>query len=132
MSFLLDTNICSAHLKDDRLLFHRFVQHAGNLYVSHVILAELYAWAYGAQNPTKRLNRIGRLLPDLKISQLDERAAEEFGRLSAALRRKGVTVGGFDLLIGATAKVEGHTLVTHNTRDFQAIPGLTVVDWLAP
>ena len=37
MSFLLDTNICSAHLKDERLLFHRFVQHAGNLYVSHII-----------------------------------------------------------------------------------------------
>lgn len=78
MSFLLDTNICSAHLKDDRLLFHRFVQHAGNLFVSHVILAELYSWAYGAPNPAKRLDRIGRLLPDLKISHLDERAAEEW------------------------------------------------------
>ena len=132
MSFLLDTNICSAHLKDDRVLFHRFVQHAGNLYISNVILAELYSWAYGAQNPAKRLNRIGRLLPDLTISQFDERAAEEFGRLSAALRRKGVTVGGFDLLIAATAKVEGHALVTHNTRDFQAIPGLILVDWLVP
>lgn len=132
MSFLLDTHICSAHLKDDRVLFHRFVQHAGNLYVSHVILAELYSWAYGAQDPAKRLNRIRRLLPDLKISQFDERAAEEHGRLSADLRRKGVTVGGFDLLIAATAKVEGHVLVTHNTRDFQAIAGLIVVDWLAP
>lgn len=132
MSFLLDTNICSAHLKDDRVLFHRFVQHAGNLYVSQIILAELYSWAYGAQNPAKRLNRIGRLLPDLKISRFDERAAEEFGRVSADLRRKGATVGGFDLLIAATAKVEGHVLVTHNTRDFQAIPGLAVVDWLAP
>lgn len=132
MSFLLDTNICSAHLKDDRVLFHRFVQHAGNLCVSHLILAELYSWAYGAQNPAKRLNRIGRLLPDLKISPFDERAAEEFGRLSASLRRKGVTVGGFDVLIAATAKVEGHVLVTHNTRDFQAVPGLIIVDWLAP
>ena len=132
MSFLLDTNICSAHLKDERLLFHRFVQHAGNLYISHIILAELYSWAYGAQDPSKRLNRIGRLLPDLNISQFDDGAAEEFGQLSATLRRKGVTVGGFDLLIAATAKVEGHVLVTHNTRDFQAIPGLIVVDWLVP
>lgn len=71
-------------------------------------------------------------MPDLKISPFDERAADEFGRLSASLRRKGVTVGGFDVLIAATAKVEGHVLVTHNTRDFQAIPGLIVVDWLAP
>jgi tRNA(fMet)-specific endonuclease VapC len=132
VSFLLDTNICSAHLKDNRVLFHRFMQYAGNLYVSHIILAELYSWAYGAQNPAKRLNRIGRLLPDLKVSQFDDRCAEEFGRLSADLRSKGVTVGGLDLLIAATAKVEGHVVVTHNTRDFVAIPGLTVVDWLAP
>lgn len=132
MSFLLDTNLCSAHLKDDRHLFHRFVQHAGNLYVSHVILAELFSWAYGAPNPAKRLNRIASLLSDLKISQFDQRAAEEFGRLSANLRQKGVTVGGFDLLIAATAKVDGHILVTHNTRDFQAVPGLIVVDWLSP
>lgn len=132
MSFLLDTNICSAHLKDDRLLFHRFIQHAGNLYVSQVILAELFSWAYGTQNPSKRLERIARLLPDLKVSHFDQRVAEEFGRLSAGLRQKGTTVGGFDLLIAATAKVESHVLVTHNTRDFQAIPGLVVIDWLAP
>ena len=82
--------------------------------------------------PSQEVGRIGRLLPDLKISHFDERAAEEFGRLSATLRRQGVTVGGFDLLIAATAKIKGHTLVTHNTRDFHAIPGLIVVDWLAP
>lgn len=85
MSFLLDTNICSAHLKYDRLLFHRFVQ------TRETCLSR-------TSNPAKRLDRIGRLLPDLKISHFDERAAEEFGRLSATLRRQGVTVGGFDLL----------------------------------
>ena len=69
---------------------------------------------------------------DLKIADFDDRCAEEFGRLSALLRQQGVNVGGLDLLIAATAKVYGHVLVTHNTRDFIAIPGLTVVDWLVP
>jgi len=50
VSFLLDINTCSAHLKDDRALFHRFMQHAGNLYLSRIVLAELYAWAYGRPN----------------------------------------------------------------------------------
>lgn len=40
MSFLLDTNICSAHLKRPSGLTHRFVQHGGGLYVSTVVLGE--------------------------------------------------------------------------------------------
>ena len=47
MSFLLDTNIVSYHLKRPRGLMHRFVQHSGHLYVSSVALAELYVWAFG-------------------------------------------------------------------------------------
>jgi predicted nucleic acid-binding protein len=42
MSFLLDTNIVSVHLKRPRGLAHRFVQYSGRLYVSSVALAELY------------------------------------------------------------------------------------------
>jgi tRNA(fMet)-specific endonuclease VapC len=36
------------------------------------------------------------------------------------------------MLIAATALLHGLTLVTHNTRDFANVPGLTVVDWLVP
>ena len=42
MSFLLDTNIVSFHLKHPRGLMHRFVQYSGRLYISSVALAELY------------------------------------------------------------------------------------------
>jgi predicted nucleic acid-binding protein len=35
-----------------------------------------------------------------------------------------------DLFIAATALVHGLTLVTHNTRHFQNLPGLEVADWL--
>ena len=34
MSFLLDTDTCSAHLKRPAGLIHRFVQHSGGLYLS--------------------------------------------------------------------------------------------------
>jgi predicted nucleic acid-binding protein len=36
-----------------------------------------------------------------------------------------------DALIAATAIVHGRTLATHNTKDFDWVPGLTVVDPLA-
>jgi len=43
MSFLLDTNICSEHLKRPSGLVHRFIQHSGRLHISTVVLGELYA-----------------------------------------------------------------------------------------
>ena len=45
---------------------------------------------------------------------------------------KGVTVPTADLMIAAVALAHDLTLVTHNTADFQAIPGLRLEDWLSP
>jgi predicted nucleic acid-binding protein len=46
MSFLLDTNILSAHLRRSASLAHRFFQHSGRLYTASISLGELYVWAY--------------------------------------------------------------------------------------
>jgi len=43
MSDLLDTQICSAHLKRSAGLMHRFMHQSGQLYISTLALAELYA-----------------------------------------------------------------------------------------
>ncbi len=53
MSFLLDTNILSAHLRRPAGLAHRFFQHSGRLYTSGVSLAELYDWVNGRRDPGK-------------------------------------------------------------------------------
>lgn len=41
MSFLLDTDICSAHLKRPAGLMHRFMQHSGTLAISTITEGEL-------------------------------------------------------------------------------------------
>ncbi len=130
MSFLLDTNICSAHLKDDRRLFHRFHQHAGQLFVTPLIAAELYAWAYAAGNVIDRCDLIVQLLKNVHVLDFDLTAAEEFGRLRVELSRQGTVVEPFDLLIACSALVRQFTLVTHNVKHFAMIPNLRVADWL--
>jgi hypothetical protein len=40
MSFLLDTDTCSAHLKRPSGLMHRFVQHSGGLFIPTIVLGE--------------------------------------------------------------------------------------------
>jgi predicted nucleic acid-binding protein len=62
VSFLLDTNILSAHLRRPAGLAHRFFQHSGRLYTSGVSLAELYDWVNGRRDPKPLHASIQRLL----------------------------------------------------------------------
>jgi tRNA(fMet)-specific endonuclease VapC len=133
MSFLLDTNIVSYHLKRPRGLMHRFVQHSGHLYVPSVALAELYVWAFGKPNPTSTLSAIELMLRS-EVTRLDfnDDCAKKFGELQVDLVKRGVGVSPVDLLIASVALVYDLTMVTHNTADFQNIPGLRLDDWLTP
>lgn len=133
MSFLLDTDICSAHLKRPSGLMHRFVQHSGRLYIPTIVLAELYTWAYQRQQPDGLIRRIENdLLADVSVLEFDRAAAKEFGRVRGLLLQRGIAVNRIDLLIAAVALTHGFTLVTHNTVDYRHIPGLLLADWLAP
>lgn len=49
MSFLLDTDICSAHLKQQGRLTHKFLQYIGRLNVSVLTAGELFTWALRAK-----------------------------------------------------------------------------------
>jgi predicted nucleic acid-binding protein len=106
VSFLLDTNILSAHLRRPAVLAHRFFQHSGRLYTSSVSLAELYDWLNGRRDPVPLRTSILRLLTyEVSPIPFDADCAEEFGRVSAGLRPAGLSVDNMDLLIGATALV---------------------------
>jgi tRNA(fMet)-specific endonuclease VapC len=128
--FLLDTDICSAHLKRPGGLAHRFIQYSGRLYISSITAAELFAGAYLSSRPERLFVAIGELLSEIPLVHFDHPAAQEFGRLHAEIRTSGMTVSPLDLLIAATARANDHTLVTHNTADFIGIPGLSLDDWL--
>lgn len=41
----------------------------------------------------------------------------------------GRPIGAYDVLIAGQALVRALTLVTHNTGEFQRVPGLRVEDW---
>ena len=132
MSFLLDTDTCSFHLKNKGALSSRFLQYMGRLHVSVLTAGELFTWTLRANAPPARLQALIDLLDDVQVVDLDLAIAKRFGELRAALldaRRPTPTI---DLLIAATASMHGLTLVTHNTRDFSHIPGILLTDWLAP
>lgn len=132
MNFLLDTDICSVHLKGNGSLTHTFLQYMGRLYVSVVTVGELYTWALRAKASPKRFQSLKDLLNDIQVLEVDETIARKFGEVRAALLDAGKPVPEMDLLIAATALVHDLTVVTHNTQDYSSIPGLSLDDWLVP
>ncbi len=132
MSFLVDTDVCSAYLKGDRRVWQRFMQNGGQLHVSTISVGELYTWALRAQASPKRLQALEDLLSDMTVLDVTADVSRKFGELRAALLDAGQATPDMDLLIAATALVHNLSLITHNVQDFASVPDLHVEDWLSP
>lgn len=130
MSFLLDTDICSAHLKGDQRIFTRLVQHSGGLFISVLSLAELYSWALRRDATGRRLEALEQMISDLKVLHVDAEIARNGGELRAGLLDRGRPIATVDVVIAATALTHDLTVVTHNVKHFADVPGLRIQDWL--
>lgn len=127
--YLLDTDTCSAHLRNVAIVTKRFQQHAGQLYLSVLTLGELLSWTLRAKSPAKYHQGLLKLLSDVKVLDVDPPAAWKFGAVRAQLLDRGTPIAAVDLMIAATALVRGLTVVTHNTQHFSKVPGLKIEDW---
>lgn len=132
MSFLVDTDICSAHLKQKGPVTNRFLQYTGRLHLSAITVGELFTWALRANAPARRQQSLIALLNDVVVLDVTEEVGRKFGELRAAQFDAGTPSPEIDLLIAATALVHNLTVVTHNVSDFRNIPGLNIEDWLNP
>jgi tRNA(fMet)-specific endonuclease VapC len=130
MNFLLDTDTCSAHMRRPAQLAHRFVQHIGQLAISSVTLAELYAGAYKHTQVDRLLALIADLRQEVQVIDFDAACADKFGQVRGTLSQRGISVPTADLMIASAALVHNLTLVTHNVADYRNVPGLRIDDWL--
>jgi tRNA(fMet)-specific endonuclease VapC len=132
LSFLVDTDTCSAYVKGNPLVFQRFVQYGGRLYVSTITLGELLTWALRAKASRSRLQDVRDLLKLVVVLDVTQDVAWKFGELRATLLDGGIIVPDLDLFNASVASVYSYTMVTHNTVDYAQVPGLALADWLLP
>ncbi len=101
--------------------------------ISAVSIAELHFGLLVAADDDTRALRATRLgLIEARFPDpipLDDRVAREWGRLQAAVARRGgrPRSRSADLAIAATALVHGAVLLTHNMKDFRLIEDLVEV-----
>ncbi len=101
--------------------------------ISAVSIAELHFGLLMAKDEEERALRTSRLgLIEARFPDpfpVEDRVAREWGRLSAAVSKRGGSPRKrmADLAIAATANVHGAALLTHNVKDFKIIEDLVKV-----
>jgi tRNA(fMet)-specific endonuclease VapC len=129
MRYLLDANAVIALLNDTTSPIARRIRryaprHVG---VSAVVIHELYYGAFKSQRVDKNVARVDAL--QFPVLEFDQEDARQAGEVRAHLASKGAPIGPYDVLMAGQAKARKLTLVTHNTTEFQRVPGLKVEDW---
>jgi toxin FitB len=100
--------------------------------ISAASLAELHFGVLVASDEderARRAQRLGVVEATFDPLPLDAMVAREWGRLAAAVARRGAQPRrrAVDLAIAATANVHGVPLLTHNGKDFQVVADLVDV-----
>lgn len=98
--------------------------------LSAIGLTELIHGIYRARTREMRQRResfLNELLADLTVYPYTKETAILAGKIDGEQQSRGVVIPFADLLIGATALSLGYKVLTGNLRDFQRIPGLSVV-----
>ena len=129
MRYLLDANAIIALLNDTTSPIARRVRrHAPRDFgLSAVVVHELYYGAFKSQRVEQNVVRVDAL--QFLVLEFDEDDARQAGQIRAHLASKGTPIGPYDVLIAGQARARELTLVTHNTSEFQRVPGLKVEDW---
>jgi tRNA(fMet)-specific endonuclease VapC len=71
------------------------------------------------------------LASGIAVAPFEPEDASHAGEIRAYLEGLGTPIGHYDYLIAAQARRRDATLVTANSREFERVPGLIVVDWAA-
>lgn len=82
-----------------------------------------------SSRPAKNREALDQFVSPLEVAPFERQAAAVYGRLRAALEKKGQSLGSMDLLIASHAVSLELALVTHKIREFRRVPGLRIEEW---
>ena len=89
---------------------------------------------FGAFNSTKseyNLERIDNFKTSITIlKDFDDEIATVYGEKKSILKKQGITITDFDLIIASFAIRNKMTVITNNTKHFSEIPNLRIENWL--
>jgi tRNA(fMet)-specific endonuclease VapC len=127
--YLLDTNICIYFLKGKYGLYDKIAATGQeNCFISEVTVAEM---KYGIEN--SKTPDIMRPLVEAFISKFVVipiyASLDVYAKQKANMKKKGLLIDDFDILIGATAINHNMIMVTNNTAHLERLDSIVIEDW---
>ena len=127
--YLLDTNICIYYIKGKFDLDKKFKKAGSeNCFISEITLAELKFGVENSEHPEKNQKTLDNFLTGITILPIFH-CLDIYAREKARLRKAGIALDDFDLLIGATAIAHDLIMVTNNTPHFKSLKGIELENW---
>jgi len=131
VNWVLDTNTLIYFFRGRGSVAHELLKRPPSaVAIPSIVLYELEVGIAKSGAPKKRQRQLETLLATVKVLPFGTTEAREASRIRVGLESVGLSIGPYDTLIAATAKARGATLVTHNVREFERVPGLLIEDWL--
>ncbi|WP_293999769.1 type II toxin-antitoxin system VapC family toxin [Sphaerotilus sp.] len=129
---MLDTNTLSALVRASAApgLLQRLATAGDEAICTSIIVAAEMRFGVQRKGSPALTARVEALLATVTVLPFDGEADRHYADIRTTLERAGTPIGGNDLWIAAHARSRGLVLVTHNTREFERVPGLLVEDWL--
>ena len=130
LKYMLDTNIAIFVIKRrPNKMLEIFNKYAEQMCISSITLAELMHGVEKSSMPERNLKNVEEFVSHLDILFYDNEAATHYGDIRADLEKKGTPIGVNDLHIAGHARSKGLVLVSNNTKEFERVEGLRLVDW---
>jgi predicted nucleic acid-binding protein len=97
-----------------------------SIYISSISVSELYLGAHFSQKSFKeqRTTSIEIMISSLIILDFDSMVARTHAHTCSQLKKKGIIIGPYDLIIAATCLYHQHSLLTFNIKEFSRVPNL--------
>lgn len=131
LKYMLDTNIAIYVIKRRPVnVLKTFNQHAGQLSISSITMAELMHGVEKSARPDHNLRQVEDFVSRLTVLEYGTRAATQYGDIRAVLERKGTPIGVNDLHIAGHARSESLALVSNNLKEFERVEGLRLENWI--
>jgi len=125
--FLLDTNIVIALFADEAIIKYHLAQ-AREVFISSVVIGELYYGARKSRQVEANLARVDALVANTTVLICDTETARRYGEVKHKLRLKGRPLPENGIWIAALVLQHDLVLVTRDVH-FQEVQGLQVVAW---
>jgi tRNA(fMet)-specific endonuclease VapC len=131
MRYLLDANAVIVLLNDNTSKLARRARREkpSDFAISAVVVHELFYGAFKSRRATQNIALVDAL--QFAVIEFDKEDARQAGAVRALLASLGTPIGPYDVLIAGQAVARNMILVTHNTDEFERVPGLRIEDWQA-